>query len=202
MTFCLESTIIQPEKNNDIKNIVVLLHGYGGDGKDISMLTLNWQRFMPNTIFICPNGHEPCAINPLGYQWFDLRNDDPNHILNEFLKAEKKINKFLDEIKSEYKVDNNKIILGAIGVLQFEVVSFRLQNEYQVECIYEEVNLFSVRWITCDDSTMLAEFKNQYRANLAVDQDSYLVYLAPSRVNLQLAQEKWPEVNFATTREH
>ena len=90
MTFCLESTIIEPEKGKDIKNLVLLLHGYGGDGNDISMLTLNWKRHLPNTIFICPNGHEPCAINPSGYQWFDLRYDDPNYILDEFLKAEKK----------------------------------------------------------------------------------------------------------------
>ena len=68
MTFCLESTIIKPEKNNNINNVVVLFHGYGGDGKDISMLTLNWKRHMPNTIFICPNGHETCSINPSGYQ--------------------------------------------------------------------------------------------------------------------------------------
>ena len=94
MTFCLESTIIKPEKDKDIKNIVVLFHGYGGDGKDISMLTLNWKRHLPNTVFICPNGHESCAINPSGYQWFDLTKDDPDYILNETLKAEKKINNF------------------------------------------------------------------------------------------------------------
>ena len=64
MTFCLESTIIKPEKGTDIKNIIVLLHGYGGDGKDISMLTLNWKRHLPNTVFICPNGHEKCDLNP------------------------------------------------------------------------------------------------------------------------------------------
>ena len=61
MTFCLDSTIIEPEKNKDVKNIVVLFHGYGGDGNDISMLALNWKRHMSNTIFICPNGHEQCS---------------------------------------------------------------------------------------------------------------------------------------------
>ena len=115
MTFCLESTIIEPEKGKDIKNLVLLLHGYGGDGNDISMLTLNWKRHLPNTIFICPNGHEPCAINPSGYQWFDLRYDDPNYILDEFIKAEKKLTQFLDEIKDEYKIDNNKIILSGFS---------------------------------------------------------------------------------------
>jgi phospholipase/carboxylesterase len=115
MTFCLESTIIKPEKNNDIKNVVVLFHGYGGDGKDISMLTLNWKRHMPNTIFICPNGHEICPINPSGYQWFDLTKDDPKYILNESLKAEEKINKFLDEIKEEYKIKNEQICLSGFS---------------------------------------------------------------------------------------
>ena len=115
MTFCLDCTIIKPEKGKDINNAVVLLHGYGGDGKDISMLTLNWKRHMPNTIFICPNGHEPCAINPAGYQWFDLTKDDPNYILTESLKAEEKLNKFLDEIKKEYNFDNDKITLSGFS---------------------------------------------------------------------------------------
>ena len=115
MTFCLESTIIKPEKNNNINNIVVLFHGYGGDGKDISMLTLNWKRHLPNTVFICPNGHEQCSINPSGYQWFDLTKDDPKYILNESLKAEKKINTFLDELKEEYKLENNQICLSGFS---------------------------------------------------------------------------------------
>jgi len=115
MTFCLESTIIKPEKNKDIFNVMVLLHGYGGDGNDISTLTLNWRRYLPNTIFICPNGHESCSINPAGYQWFDLTKDDPNYILTESIKAEKIILKFLEEIKSEYNLDNDKIILSGFS---------------------------------------------------------------------------------------
>ena len=115
MTFCLDSTIIEPEKNKDIKNIVVLFHGYGGDGNDISMLALNWKRHMSNTIFICPNGHEQCSINPGGYQWFDLTKDNPNHILKESLKAEEKIKEFLGEIKKEYNLDNDKITLSGFS---------------------------------------------------------------------------------------
>ncbi len=76
MTFCLDSTIIKPADSKEIKNAIILLHGYGGDGKDISTLSLNWKRHLPNTIFICPNGHETCSINPTGYQWFDLTKDD------------------------------------------------------------------------------------------------------------------------------
>ena len=115
MTFCLETTIIKPEKDKDINNVVLLLHGYGGDGKDISTLTFNWRRHMPNTVFICPNGHEKCSINPSGYQWFDLTKDDSNYILNESLKAEKKINNLLDEIRKKYKLENKQICLSGFS---------------------------------------------------------------------------------------
>ena len=111
MKFCLDATFIKPEKGIEVSNAIVLLHGYGGDGKDISMLPSNWKRFLPNTIFVCPDGHEPCSINPLGYQWFDLTQDNPKYILEQSLKAEEKINQFLDEIKKEYKLKNNKICL-------------------------------------------------------------------------------------------
>ena len=97
MTFCLESTIIKPEKKVDIRNVIVMLHGYGGDGKDISMLSMNWKRHMPNTAFICPNGHEKCLINPSGYQWFDLTQDNHKYILDQSLIAEKKLHNFLND---------------------------------------------------------------------------------------------------------
>ena len=115
MTFCLESTIVMPEKDRAINNVVVLLHGYGGDGKDISMLALGWKRHLPNTVFICPNGHEKCAINPSGYQWFDLTKDDPSYILEESLKAEQKINNLLKEIRQKYKLENKQICLSGFS---------------------------------------------------------------------------------------
>ena len=115
MTFCLESTIIKPENGSDIKNAVILLHGYGGDGKDISMLTLNWKRFLTNTVFLCPNGHEPCKINPIGYQWFDLETNDKNYILNEVKKAEDKLRKYIEEVKAEYNLENSKICLSGFS---------------------------------------------------------------------------------------
>jgi len=104
MTFCLDSVIIKPEDGFEIKNAVILLHGYGGDGKDISMLSLNWKRHLPNTIFICPNAHESCDVNPTGYQWFDLSKNDPNYILNQSIKAENKINQFVEEIKKNFNL--------------------------------------------------------------------------------------------------
>ena len=115
MTFCLDSTIIKPEEDKEIKNAIILLHGYGGDGKDISMLSLNWKRHLPNTIFICPNGHEQCQINPTGYQWFDLTKEDPSYILEQSIKAERKLVQFVDEIKNKYKLRNDKICLSGFS---------------------------------------------------------------------------------------
>jgi phospholipase/carboxylesterase len=115
MTFCLTTSIIKPEKNIPIKNAVILLHGYGGDGKDISMLTLNWKRFLPNTIFLCPNGHEKCTINPTGYQWFDLTRDDPEYILEQSKKAEIKLKQFINEVKNEFSLENSKICLSGFS---------------------------------------------------------------------------------------
>ena len=135
MTFCLESTIIKPEKNEYINNVVVLLHGYGGDGKDISTLTLSWKRHMPNTIFICPNGHEICPINPSGYQWFDLSKDDPHYILNETLKAEKKINEFLSEVKEEFNINNKEIILSGFSQGCMMSINVGLTAEQAFKCI-------------------------------------------------------------------
>ena len=115
MTFCLNSTIIRPENNLEIKNAIILLHGYGGDGKDISTLSLNWKRHLPNTIFICPDGHEACPINPSGFQWFDLTKNDSSYILDESIKAEKVLNKFIIEIKEEFDLENNKICLSGFS---------------------------------------------------------------------------------------
>ena len=115
MTFCLDSIIIKPEEGTEIKNAIILLHGYGGDGNDISMLTLNWKRHLPNTVFICPNGHETCPINPSGYQWFDLTKEDSSYILEQSSKAEKKIKQFIDEIKKEFNLANNKICLSGFS---------------------------------------------------------------------------------------
>ena len=115
MTFCLDSIIIKPEKGIEIKNAIILLHGYGGDGKDISMLSLNWKRHMPNTVFICPNGHEQCPINPSGYQWFDLTKEDSNYILEQSIKAEEVLKKFINEVKQEFNLSNNKICLSGFS---------------------------------------------------------------------------------------
>ena len=135
MTFCLNSIIIKPEDGIEIKNAVILLHGYGGDGKDISMLSFNWKRHMPNTVFICPNGHEVCAINPSGFQWFDLTKDDPDYILEQSIKAEKKIQKFINEIKQEFNLTNNKICLSGFSQGCMLSLNIGLISEEKFSCI-------------------------------------------------------------------
>ena len=135
MTFCLDSNIIKPEDNKQIKNAVILLHGYGGNGKDISMLSINWKRHLPNTVFICPDGHEICPINPSGFQWFDLTKDDPIYILEQSIKAEKKLIKFIDEIKSEFNLENKKICLGGFSQGSMMSLNLGLISDQEYNCI-------------------------------------------------------------------
>ena len=134
MNLSLKSTIIRPEKDK-INSVIILLHGYGGDGKDISMLSLNWKRFLPNTIFFCPNGHEKCQINPNGYQWFDLSNDDPKYILNESLKAEKILNNYINEIKNELDIKNSQICLSGFSQGCMMSINLGLTSNEKYNCV-------------------------------------------------------------------
>ena len=135
MTFCLDSTIIEPKDNLEIKNAIILLHGYGGDGKDISMLSLNWKRYLPNTIFLCPNGHEKCHVNPSGYQWFDLTKEDPKYVLAEAKKAEKKFNQFIDEVKKEFNLENEKICLSGFSQGCMLSLNLGLISDNRYNCV-------------------------------------------------------------------
>ena len=114
MTFCLNAKIIKSEDKN-IKNAVILLHGYGGDGNDIAPVTINWKRFLPNTIFICPDGPETCSINPMGYQWFDLNSEDEEYITKKALEAEDLLKKFIVEIKNKFNLLNSNICLSGFS---------------------------------------------------------------------------------------
>ena len=135
MTFCLTNTIIKPEKDTPIKYAVILLHGYGGDGKDISMLTLNWKRFLPNTIFFCPNGHEKCVINPTGYQWFDLTRDDQEYILEQSKKAEIKLKHYIEQIKNEYSLENSQICLSGFSQGCMISINLGLTSSENYNCV-------------------------------------------------------------------
>ena len=134
MKFSLDTKIVKPE-NNNIKSAVILLHGYGGDGNDISAITLNWKRFLPETIFLCPNGHEICPINSNGFQWFDLEKNDPAYVLQETIKAEKKLNFFINEIKSEYKLNNSELCLSGFSQGCMMSINLGLIAEESFNCI-------------------------------------------------------------------
>ncbi len=133
MKFSLNTEIVKPE--NEIKNAVILLHGYGGDGKDISLLTLNWKRFLKNTIFLCPDAHQTCGINPVGFQWFDLNTEDFEYILAESKKAETKLKKYIEEIKMEYKLENSNICIGGFSQGCMMSINLGLTADKSFNCI-------------------------------------------------------------------
>ncbi|MBT7411410.1 MAG: peptide chain release factor 3 [Methylococcales bacterium] len=97
---------------------------------------------------------------------------------------------------------NNDIILGAVGILQFDVAAERLKTEYKVECAFDNISVATARWVKCDDEKMLESFKIKAYANLSVDGAGHLVYLATTRVNLDLTIERWPDIEFNATMEH
>jgi len=120
----------------------------------------------------------------------------------------KQLQKGLTQLAEEGSVQvfmplaNNDLIVGAVGTLQFEVVAFRLKDEYKVDAIYEPITIYSARWMESDDARKLEEFRQKAHDNLAIDGGGYLTYLAPTRVNLNLMEERWPDIDFLATREH
>jgi peptide chain release factor 3 len=128
-------------------------------------------------------------------------------ILKDPLKM-KALHKGLQQLSEEGSVQvffpmrNNEIIVGAVGVLQFEVVAFRLRDEYQVQALYEPINVYTARWVESQDKVELENFKKRSHEALAEDGAGHLTYLASSRVNLSLAEERFPKVQFLATREH
>jgi peptide chain release factor 3 len=120
----------------------------------------------------------------------------------------KQLHKGLQQLGEEGAVqvfkplDGGDLILGAVGMLQFDVVASRLQGEYGVDAMFEGTSTTSARWVTCDDKKILADFEKALSHNLAIDAAGNLAYLAPNNVNLKLTQERWPKVVFHTTREH
>jgi phospholipase/carboxylesterase len=135
MTFCLKTIIIKPEKDIPINNAIILLHGYGGDGKDISMLTLNWKRFLTNTVFLCPDAHQRCLVNPNGFQWFDLTKEDPQYILEQSIKAEKKLHQFICEVKKEFNLQNSQICLCGFSQGCMISINLGLTSNENFNCI-------------------------------------------------------------------
>ena len=135
MKFSLNTTIIKPNDGEEIKNAIILLHGYGGDGKDISMLTFNWKRFLKNTVFLCPDAHEVCNINPTGFQWFDLSSENSEQIINESKKAENKIKEYIEEINYYYKLTNSQICISGFSQGCMMSINVGLTSEECFNCI-------------------------------------------------------------------
>ncbi len=120
----------------------------------------------------------------------------------------KQLQKGLQQLSEEGAVQlfmplrNNDLILGAVGQLQFDVVMYRLKDEYKVDCVYEAISVATARWVECSDDKMLNDFGKKGYDNLAEDGAGLMTYLAPTRVNLNLTEERWPDIQFRATREH
>ena len=134
-SYNLEVTSILPLSKNKPQQAIVLCHGYGGDGKDISALAINWQRFLPDVIFLCPNAPEVCAVNPLGYQWFDLSSEKEEIILEKSLIAEEKLNIFLDQVSDNLQLESSNLAL--VGFSQGSMISIQigLKRKKQINCL-------------------------------------------------------------------
>tara|TARA_Y100001958_G_C21080400_1_gene436918 strand:- start:59 stop:712 length:654 start_codon:yes stop_codon:yes gene_type:complete len=115
MSYSLNTTVINVNEKQKPENVVILCHGYGGDGKDISILANYWKNYLPKTVFICPDAPEKCAVSPAGFQWFDLMDQTKDEILTKSLVAELKLNKFIDEVKQKFSLPAEKIILSGFS---------------------------------------------------------------------------------------
>ena len=135
MNYSLNSVIIKPSSKFSIKNAVILCHGYGGDGNDISILANYWKNFLPETLFICPDAPEICKVNPNGYQWFDLMDQTEDEILSKSLIAENKLNNFIDEVQGKNKLGSE--MLALVGFSQGCMISIQtaLKRKEQINCL-------------------------------------------------------------------
>ena len=134
-SFNLDVTTVEPLSNNKPKQAIILCHGYGGDGKDISSLAMNWRRFLPDAIFLCPNAPEPCSINPQGFQWFDLSIEKEDVILEKSLVAEKKLILFLDQVLNHNQLESKNLAL--VGFSQGCMIGLQVgfKNKKQIGCV-------------------------------------------------------------------
>ncbi len=135
MSYSLNSIIINPISKSSPKNAVILCHGYGGDGKDISIIANYWKNFLSDTLFLCPDAPEVCNINPSGYQWFDLTAQTEDEILSKSLIAEKKLNQYIDDIKKKHNLKTEQIAL--VGFSQGCMISIQtaLKRKDELKCL-------------------------------------------------------------------
>jgi len=134
-SYILDVTSVSPLSKNKPQQVIVLCHGYGGDGKDISVLAMNWQRFLPDAIFLCPNAPEICAVNPQGYQWFDLTEEKAEIILEKSLSAEEKLNIFLDQVLDNFQLGVNNLALVGFSQGCMLIIQVGLKKKKQINCL-------------------------------------------------------------------
>jgi len=135
INYILNVTSIPALSKNKPRQVIVLCHGYGGDGKDISALAINWQRFLPETIFLCPDAPEVCSINPQGYQWFDLTSEKEEIILEKSLIAEEKLNTFLDQVLDDLQLESRNLALVGFSQGCMMSVQVGLKRKKQINCL-------------------------------------------------------------------
>ena len=128
-------TSFSPLSENEPKQMIILCHGYGGDGQDISVLAHNWRRFLPNAVFLCPNAPEVCTVNPLGYQWFDMTIENDETILEKSLVAEKKLNTFLDQVLDNFQLDIKNLALVGFSQGSMMIIQTALKKKEQINCL-------------------------------------------------------------------
>ena len=134
-SYNLEVTTISPFYKNKPQQVVVLCHGYGGDGRDISSLATNWQRFLPEAIFLCPNAPEICADNPQGYQWFDLTSEKKEIILEKSLVAEEKLSTFIDQVYDNFQLEPTNLALVGFSQGCMMGIQVGLKKKKQINCL-------------------------------------------------------------------
>jgi len=115
MSYSLNTTILSPFSEKKPKNAVILCHGYGGDGKDISLLASYWRTYLPDTLFVCPDAPERCAVGGTGFQWFDLMDQTKDQVLVKSLLAEIKLNTLIDEVMNKNNLISEKIAIGGFS---------------------------------------------------------------------------------------
>ena len=134
-SYNLDVMPILPLSKDKPKQAIVLCHGYGGDGKDISVLAINWQRFLPDAVFLCPNAPEICSVNPLGFQWFDLTSEKEEIILEKSLIAEKKLDTFLDQVTDNFQLNSNNLALVGFSQGCMMGIQVGLKRKNQINCL-------------------------------------------------------------------
>lgn len=133
--YILDVTSVAPLSKNKPQQAIILCHGYGGDGKDISTLAINWQRFLPDAIFLCPNAPEICSVNPQGFQWFDLTSEKEEVILEKSLLAEEKLSAFLDQALDNLQLGPTNLVLVGFSQGCMMAIQVGLKRKEQINCL-------------------------------------------------------------------